>query len=256
MYRLAISVVAAGLLGTQAFAADFAEPVIIPEAPDWTGAYIGLNVGYGWGDFEGWVDVGNATENGLRGILGNDRLPIGDADGWLGGAQIGYNWQHNRLVFGVEADIQFTSIRNDWFEFEINDDDAEYTDVSYRAELDWLGTLRGRIGYAFDRFMIYGTGGLAVGHIDFHVRHTQIEEDDGLDITAVSGSNGSTQWGWTLGIGGEFMLAEHVTAKLEYLYVDLAGDDFYFDFDDSNRDAEGEVGFNAHIVRVGLNYKF
>src|SRR6185437_10872259 len=121
----------------------------------WTGSYFGANAGYGWA-----ANTGDIT---YESTAGPDRSGGPDAAGGFGGGQIGYNWQgvfSNDFVLGVEADIQGSDVDDTWR----GTTDAGL-DGSTRQSLEWFGTVRGRLGWAFDRTLIYGTGGFAYGRV-------------------------------------------------------------------------------------------
>jgi outer membrane immunogenic protein len=178
-------------------------PAYVQPVYNWTGPYIGISGGYGWGnsDFSG---AGGGSV---------------DPSGGLFGATLGYNWQMGALVTGIEGDISWSGLRD--------------SNAGLRTENNWLGTVRGRLGYNAGRWMPYVTGGLAVGDID-------------SNITGV-GSSDKTKAGWTVGAGVEAAIAGPWTAKVEYLYVDLG-----------NGDSIGGIrpDFTTNIVRAGLNYRF
>ncbi len=139
--------------------------------------------------------------------------------GFAGGAQAGYNWQTGPWVFGVEGDIEATG--------------ASDTFAPWKFSNPWFGTVRGRAGYALGNILFYGTAGLAFGELR--------GETFGLSET-------HTNAGWTAGIGAEFGLTQNWSAKLEYLYVDLA---------DSNFLITGVPnGYRFGTVRAGVNYHF
>jgi|DewCreStandDraft_4_1066084.scaffolds.fasta_scaffold12513_3 outer membrane immunogenic protein len=215
------SVVAFGCLLTlavcaaESFAADIPrrgpareQRAVAPTTYNWTGAYIGINGGGAWGrsDF-------------------NAPFPSGgfDIDGGLIGATLGFNWQTGQWVLGVEGDLDWTRIRGS----------SLCAGLPCSTRNDWLGTVRGRLGYAVDRFMPYVTGGLALGNID-------------ATITGI-GTADTTKAGWTVGAGLESALWANWSAKLEYLYVDLGRGDSI---------AGSAADFRAHTVRAGLNYRF
>ena len=160
---------------------------------DWTGFYVGGHFGYGGGS------LGPGT-NPLPeiGVL----FPH-SVTGLIGGYQVGYNRElANRVVLGVEADSTFTSpLDHSAF--------ARMPPVPFNSTIDYVGTARGRIGYAFDRVMPYVTGGFAWGHA-----HVDINDGSGATV-------GRTQFGWTAGAGVEFAVSGNWSAKLEYEYVDL-----------------------------------
>ncbi len=139
--------------------------------------------------------------------------------GFEGGAQAGYNWQTGPWVFGVEGDIEATG--------------AADTFAPWKFSNPWFGTVRGRGGYAFDNILFYGTAGLAFGELR--------GETFGL-------SESHTNLGWTAGVGAEFGLTQNWSAKVEYLYVDLAN---------SNYTITGlSNGYRFGTVRAGVNYHF
>jgi outer membrane immunogenic protein len=139
--------------------------------------------------------------------------------GFEGGVQAGYNWQSGPWVFGVEGDIQATG--------------ADDTFAPWKFSNPWFGTVRGRVGYTFNNVLLYGTGGLAFGELR--------GETFGLSET-------HTDAGWTAGVGAEFGFAPNWSAKIEYLYVDLA---------DSRFTITGfSNGYQFGLVRAGVNYHF
>lgn len=146
---------------------------------NWTGFYFGGHIGYGWGD-----------------------TLVGDNDGFLGGLQLGYNWHFApNWVFGIETDISGTDMNN-----------------SFPSHIDYLGTLRARLGYTWDRVMVYGTGGFAYGR------------------SAIAGFH-DTDTGYALGAGIEWAFAPQWSAKVEYMYHDI---DLV----------------EASTIKFGVNYRF
>lgn len=189
-----------------AVAADPIRPVpVTPIAPvvtayDWSGFYAGVNAGYGWTEAYGPAGVGFTSVNGL-----------------FGGAQIGFNVQHDAVVFGVEADIQASGLSQ--------------TVTGTTVSLDYLGTVRARVGVDVGNGILpYLTAGLAYGQarVDVPPVETQFHS------------------GWAVGGGVEFKLQEAVSLKTEYLYVDL-GERAY---------AGGNAGLRGHTFRVGANFHF
>jgi outer membrane immunogenic protein len=226
MKRVLLSAVAFAALMGSASAADIprrveqvrAAPVAyVTPVYNWSGFYAGINGGFGWG-------TGSFSGPPASGDF--------DTSGGLFGGTLGYNWQTNQVVFGVETDLDWSDIKGSA---------ACGGGVTCRVSNDWLGTARGRIGFAMDRVMPYVTGGLAFGKVN---------------AAATGGNPGTsdTRTGWTLGGGVEFALAGNWTAKGEYLYVDLG------DFNCGTRCGApvgpDRVEFRSHIVRAGLNYRF
>jgi outer membrane immunogenic protein len=224
-------------------ALPYAAPVAVPG--NWSGFYAGLNAGYSVGDDR------STFQTFVNPVIGFDNLEsykISPA-GFLGGGQLGYNWQTGIWVYGLETDIQGTAQRDVVCVQTCNI--GGFFSGTVTQQLPWFGTARGRVGVAVDRSLIYVTGGLAYGQVQ-----TSAVQIDGAG-TAVAVSNNKTRSGWTLGGGIESALIGNWTAKVEYLYVDLGSQTL------SSVDAFGPPGAIAvtadtrdHIVRAGLNYRF
>jgi len=256
---LIASIAALALSAGSALAADM--PLKAPPPPpvalfDWSGFYIGANVGYSWG---------NSTTTFTGTGAGGAFVPFSSSqsmDGWLGGGQIGYNWQFNKnWLLGVEADIQATGQSGSVALPTATGSPCFIlacpftTTGSLQQKLPWFGTARARLGVLpADHWLLYVTGGLAFGEIDSTatVTNTQL----GVTTTAVSSHN-VTQAGWTIGGGVEGVITGRWTAKAEYLYVDLGTV--------NNAFAPGLGGFvtlntSSHVTdnifRVGINYHF
>jgi outer membrane immunogenic protein len=245
MKKLLLTSAAFIALGATSYAADLPAPMAAVEpmpvvAPySWTGFYLGVHAGYGWGDRH--FDYDDDSFLSDCGFGDCDISTAGfdyDPDGWLVGGQIGANYQWNWLVLGVEADASWAHLDDD---LNIDPYFGEELDVDIKVE--WLATIRGRLGLAFDRFMIYGTGGVAFAGID-----TDATWDGDSD------SDSATHTGWTAGLGVEGMITQHLTAKLEYLYADFGEEDF--DYTDITAASFGQADLELHLVRAGLNYKF
>jgi outer membrane immunogenic protein len=217
---ICISLLTAILAWGSATAADLSPGYQQPIAPapvyypvySWTGFYLGINGGGGWGSSQ-WDGVGQF-----------------DVSGGLIGGTIGYNWQISRFVIGAEGDIDWSGIRGTTTVFC----PSGCTTRNY-----WLATVRGRLGYAFDRFLPYVTGGLAVGDINAGL--------PGFPGGSISNA------GWTIGGGLEVGLVRNVSLKAEYLFVDLANFNCGFN---CGLAANGNVSFYANLFRGGLNVRF
>ncbi len=247
-----------------AFAAGAPPPVL-----SWTGFYVGGNIGYGWGSSDSETDV-SGLGLGRFAFAHSDPLSL---NGVLGGAQIGYNWQTaSPWVYGLEADWQGSGERANQSYSDAYSGSGGLLGVvatgtgntNYDASIAWFGTARGRIGYAWDRVLIYGTGGLAYGQV--RLDGTLMDSGTTLILcgpsctpTPYSGtapfSASRVNAGWTLGAGVEGALVGNWTWKAEYLYVDLGS---------LNLSAAGpapttinvHANFTDNIVRFGFNYKF
>ncbi|MEZ5838926.1 MAG: porin family protein [Hyphomicrobiales bacterium] len=205
-----------GLVGGAAQAADLsaeAEPAPAYEAPQtfsWTGPYIGAHIGYAFGQFE------TAAAGVSRNI---------DADGFAGGLLAGINYQVGQFVVGFEGDYTATNF----------DGTRGFPGSVIKGDVDWMATLRGRAGLAVDRYLVYGTGGLALADISLN----GYGSGDGANLT-----------GWTLGAGVEAAVTDNVVVRAEYLYTsfpekwyNLAGTPARADLDE-------------HTLRLGVAYKF
>ena len=247
MRRIGVFVAAALGLSGAAYAADLPVPVeevpFVPtvEAFTWTGAYVGANLGYTWGrdDDVGLFDEENGGFQGEIGTL--------NPDGVFGGVQLGYNQQFDRFVGGVETDFQWSSQEDeiDDYEFEGNGD-VVYTGRA-NSDQDWFGTLRLRAGVAFDRFMVYGTGGLAYANREYTLL---VEDDEDGDREKIEADE-SVDFGYVLGAGAEVAFTDNLSAKAEYQFIDIADEEFS---EDGPFGTDPSVSF--HTVRVGVNYRF
>src|SRR5450759_2527561 len=258
MRRLSLALLAAvSTIALTQFASAADLPVKAPvyKAPmmaplyNWTGFYIGLNAGYSWGRQDN--DLVDAA-TGVTIFSNADNL-----NGFIGGGQIGYNWQVNQWVFGLEADFQgsgqnadgsfATPATNTCLPFASCPVPA--TSTAYTDKLDWFGTVRGRIGYAMGatgNWLPYVTGGWAYGHGEISGTTTS-----GGVATSFSGSQDYS--GWTVGGGVEWAFMNQWSVKVEYLYIDF-GDGPTVPVSATRDIVSGKMTDN--ILRAGLNYKF
>jgi outer membrane immunogenic protein len=199
------------------------------EAFNWGGFYVGINGGYGFGN-SNWNSV-----TGFPTSTGNFNI-----SGGLVGGTIGANYQTGQVVFGVEAD-------GDWSDIKGSSSSGSCVGATCQTSNDWLATFRGRLGYAFQRVLLYGTAGGAAG--DVKATWTG-------GATSVSTSN--TEFGWAAGAGVEFALTHNITAKAEYLFVDLSNGSISCPAGTCAGASASTipVQFDASLIRAGLNYKF
>jgi len=204
-------------------AADIPRPIYkgVPSVIayyNWTGFYAGINVGYAWGTSD-WSDslLGTFASNSPKGFL-------------IGGT-LGYNYQTGSFVWGLEGDIAWA---------DVNGSVSCGLGLTCETSNRWFGTARGRLGYAFDRFLPYITGGAAFGDVRANLNPGPL----------LSASD--TRVGWTVGAGLEYAFLGNWTAKIEYLYVDLGS----FNAGFTPALVPTSVNFKENIVRAGLNYKF
>ena len=283
-HRWLVGTAAAALTVAGAFAAQAADlptrkeapaPVFVPPPFTWTGFYVGVNAGGIWSSGSRnatLIDPGVVwLSNYFPGGIGNNQ------SGFIGGGQAGYNWQSGAFVFGVETDFDGTSLGKTFnyasapFGSVINGvpiptalvGDSLY--VHAKANLDWLGTARGRVGFVAtpdNRLMFYGTGGFAYagGSSNFNV----YDQTQGFFW---GGSPSSSRTGWTLGAGVEYAITNNITIKGEYLYVDLgsqsitttgnlAAINFFNAAGLPLPYATAKINYDASIFRAGVNYKF
>jgi len=227
--NLLMSSVALATISGSAFAADLpsraAPAPYLPPPPvwTWTGFYVGINGGYG----------GDRMSYGTG--IGSTRVT---SSGFLGGGQLGYNWQFptSQFVLGVEVDFQGSSIRASA--------ETPSLGTGFGTKLEWFGTARGRVGYAFGQFMPYVTGGFAYGRLT-----------DYAYGPLGSFSAGGTHTGWTVGAGLEYAITKNLTFKTEYAYIDLGRTAYTTSFSTFTGFTSGTKP-TVHLVRAGLNYKF
>lgn len=289
MMKHLISLASLVALSGSAFAADLpsvkSAPSVAPAAPMWTGFHVGLNAGGTFGNnaalngqtWNMWVPPGNIDYSSAALLSGS--ASISSAAGFIGGGQIGYDWQvpFNGMSFvtGVEADIQGVAAsggnQSRWLASPSADPDWPTTTLLSNqqgtANLSFLGTVRGRFGYLFmPNLLVYGTGGLAYGQVNARIQNTQIWQDETGPWNLVYGQNtySNTQVGWTAGGGLEWMFLPNMSAKVEYLYYDLGRvsgtvvntsyglqSDILSGFE-SATNYSGRISGN--IVRAGVNY--
>ena len=265
---------AIALLGVStASAADLpvkAPPMAAPPVWNWTGFYIGGNVGGAWNDTRDDVFPtgcfltsvtcgGGAVLNPLR----SDSVRL-NGSGVTAGGQAGYNWQRDRFVGGIEGDINYLGI---------NDGSSINRPValplvgnfihSETEKLEWFGTLRGRAGITVTpSFLLYGTGGLAFGGVK---SASAVSFTTTADTYA--GTLDDTRVGWTVGAGGEWMVAPKWSIKAEYLYVDLGKASYTQACTNlpvcgsppqvaPGASYQTDLRVHENIVRIGLNYHF
>jgi len=250
------------LLGTAALlalaigpatAADLKPPPMYKKAPvaavySWSGFYIGLNGGYSWGR--------SSTDFTVTGVTVDSVSQ--DLNGWLFGGQIGYNWQVQTFVFGVEADIQATGQKGT-FDFAtptvcpINNIAVLRCitgNGSVEQKLPWFGTLRARLGVTPSAtWLLYVTGGLAYGEVDTNATFT-------IASASTSASFDTTRTGWVVGGGAEWAISGPWTAKIEYLYMDLGTVNNSFTGLSPFTTVTTNSRITDNIVRVGVNYRF
>lgn len=226
-------------------------PLAVP-APvfTWTGFHIGYNRGYGGAVFNANVGLSSPV------LGGNVSRTFDQASGWFVGGQIGYDYQFaNRVVLGLESDLQWSDIKSSHQAATAasNPLDATYSNTS--QNLEWFGTTRARLGYSFGRLLPYVTGGVAYGKTT--ANGAQLLAGGGI----VAGSASSTNVGWAAGAGLDIALSGNLSARAEYLYLQLPGvSGAAVGLTPSPQ--QGLIGgfstgsSEAHMIRGGTNYRF
>lgn len=227
-----------------------------PPAPaaayNWTGFYVGGNIGYSWGNGAPTYNEPAFSPTLPTTITGSNHL-----DGAIGGGQIGYNWQLNSSwVTGLEADLQLADEKASRNFFFPDGSDGEGVTGSFNSKIVWFGTVRGRLGWLFNpTTMLYATGGLAYGRVS---ASGSFSDSYCTPACMWSFNQAATNYGWTVGGGIEAAVPNTTnwTWKIEYLYIDLgtlSGSGFDTDF-------IGPYNWNARftdsILRFGVNYNF
>lgn len=297
MMRATLLASATLMIAGTAFAADLPARKVAPTAPvapafSWTGFYVGVNAGVNWSsrNVETILNGGDTAAAYYPDIVqAISPSPYGNSrTGFIGGAQIGYNYQINQFVIGAEADFMgmgvskrsgtsasATSLIDLGNDYALNSDVAGTT--STKITQNWLGTVRARAGFAADRFLVYATGGLAYGNVRSQTTSSLTYDQTIIDsfysppiVTPYmagtvpwTGSKTSTQFGYTVGAGVEYAITNNWIIRGEYLYYNLG-----------NVSNVGVVGSAAigtvveatsvisktkvdgNIVRAAVSYKF
>ena len=204
---------------------------------DWSGFYLGLN---GGGIMDNSSVSTSASGTAAWTNTGKEETNSGDP-GFTGGGLMGYNWQLNHAVLGIETDLNFGGMSGDGS--TAFGSTAPITGTSVNYETTWYGTLRGRAGYAFDNVLLYGTVGLAYGdfNTESYIGQKKVASSDWVGI------------GWTAGAGVEYGI-ENWSLGVEYLYVDLGSQSY--SATEANYKVEDNVDNRFSVVRVTLKYSF
>ena len=226
----------------------------VPAAPgtNWTGAYIGAQGGYGWGQTQ-WPDVFGAVPP-----FGS--LPRYDHSGWIAGGTIGINAQTGRFVFGVEGEILATAIKGNLATSD-NAFGGALVNSTFSSKIDWLALASARAGFVVgDRLMLYGKGGLAIAEEQHTATATQ-----SVPAMSINMSGKAVHTGVVVGAGGEYAFAPNWSIKAEYDYIKMFAQQVQF----TANVVGGPFGVGAttvqtadritqdlHLVKFGVNYHF
>jgi outer membrane immunogenic protein len=205
---------------------------LAPAPYNWSGFYIGAHVGGVWGTKD-WTDVTFPAAP--------FNLNSHDMSGFLAGGQVGINWQVSNIVFGIEGQASWTNA------------DGDHACIigirTCRTEANWLGTVAGRLGIAFDRALIYAKGGAAFINEDYLM--TALPGG-----AAIASFTDETRWGWMVGGGIEWGITENWSAKIEYNFMDFREDTFRFVTPAAVFFADNRIDQQMHVVKAGINYRF
>ncbi len=277
MNKIALfSAAAATILAGAASAADLPSrraPLAYVAVPvfTWSGLYIGGNAGYAFSD-KGDVSIaGNNGPVGGPSTIANvasgarPRLTRLEPEGFTGGGQVGYNYQFGSIVVGLEADASYTDLQQTRRVVGTTGASSDFrTDTSY------IGTVRGRLGYAFDRVLVYGTGGFAYGDVQNRATFFATPAAGGLGVVQFAGNRSRMETGYAVGGGMEYALptsfnyfgSNAVTVKAEALYYDLGktsvvvGDTGLAPAATRGQSYTSRFDNSGVLVRAGLNFKF
>ena len=265
----------AALLGTPAFAADIVFPSPPPSPPGWsfTGCYIGANIGAGWGASNvSWTNISDSSttafSTGAATVLPEAADNSLDKTGFIGGGQVGCNYQPGWLVVGVEGDFDFMHLSVTSNTVSLGNTNGGPStivpgNITESFSTDWLSTVRARLGVASGAWFYYATAGLAIARANFS---DQLCFPSAGTPTCNAASSSGTHEGWVAGAGIEWKLAPAWSTKLEYLYADL-GNISYNSTATIVTTAGGVTAFpdatithvhslNENIIRIGVNYQF
>jgi outer membrane immunogenic protein len=209
---------------------------------NWGGIYFGGNLG------AAWVNQSATTMTNLAGVI--EPTTSISSTGFAGGGQLGANFQANQLVLGIEADADYLSNKSTNLGTTTLGG-AVIGTSQFAYKLDFLSTVRGRLGYAFDRTLVYATGGLAMG--EYSVTRTQTTGMVGAATAGTAENYSDLRLGWAAGLGMEYAFSDNWNARLEYLYASLQKVSYTFPLAGRNVTTPIE---SVNLIRAGLNYKF
>lgn len=190
----------------------------------WNGFYIGANGGYSWQEarpVELLTDNVLPAPNNLGQATAASRGTIGDfrAQGGFVGGQVGYNWQYGpSVLFGIESDLQYARIEGSKTGAFTNPNGTIPVSGIANFNIDWFGTVRGRVGMMADSWLLFATGGLAYGRVGYNLSAI---ETGGLALFQTALSASETKYGYVVGGGIEYAFSANITLKGEYQFINL-----------------------------------
>lgn len=259
MKKLCLTAAALSLITGFASAADLPArtytkaPPVVAAAYNWSGFYVGLNVGGAWGDHSVTYNPQyTGAPAGFPAQAATDGSRTFRPSGVSAGGQAGYNWQVSQFVFGIEADIEYLGLKNSYTTpVLIFPGVADYF-FTTSVRQDWMATIRPRVGVAFDRFLVYVTGGVAFSEVSF----AQTVSFAGAPPSTGIGSASATKTGWVAGAGFEYAFAPRWSARFEYLHSDFGSIGFTAVTTTALINSTSSASFRTDLARVGVNYSF
>jgi outer membrane immunogenic protein len=238
------------LIAAPAFGADLPTtksppPPPLPTALNWTGAYVGVEAGYGWvGETQTFLDTDGFAVDPTGTTYNTNR------SGFLGGFDAGYNYQIGQFVLGAEGSFDFTGIKGESVTNSILYPTLGLT-VDEHGKTDWYATLTGRVGFAIDPALLYVKGGAVWSQQEYGGNVTLA----GFAPTVYPNFN-DTRVGWTIGTGVEYAFTKNVSAFAEYDYLDFGTKTYHITDSAGATHTTYSVKTDANLAKVGLNYRF
>ena len=258
MKKLCLTAAILSLMAGFAFAADLpartyakAPAPVAVAAYNWSGFYVGLNVGGAWGDNPyAYNPQYTAAPAGFPAQAAIDGSGKFRPSGVTAGGQAGYNWQASQFVFGIEADVEYLDLKSSYTTPILNFPGVAPYFFATSARQEWMVTIRPRAGVAFDRFLLYVTGGVAFSEVSFAQTVTYTPNAIGI------GSAGATKTGWVAGAGFEYAFAPRWSARFEYLHADFGSIGFTAVVNNGQINSTSSASFRTDVARIGINYSF
>jgi len=241
-----------------------AAPAMAQDASPWSGFYAGLNAGGAWStsDADATLTATGTPPAGTPPIVVGDvtlinganvkgHLGSGHHNTFTGGLEVGYNYvTTSGILLGIETDISFFDIKRRGSR-AVTTPNATFT-ANQEIDTDLLWTFRGRLGYAIDKFLVFGSGGLALTTTDYRLNFT----DSRNPSNPLNYKRGNTRTGWTLGGGAGYAFTDRLSAKAEYLYEDFGTSRYSASSSNGYLSLVTDVHLRSHLFRAGLDYRF
>lgn len=244
MKTIALSLSILAVTAVSAFGADLPArvytkaPPVIPEVWDWSGFYIGVQGGGGWGTSkETFFNAPNSPA-----FVGTQNY---DISGGMAGGVAGYNWQSGPVVFGIEGDYNWANIKGTSGIINVGPPSLGDT---YFTNVRSFGDVKGRVGWAANQLLVYVDGGAAFAQIN-HQYDAALNGGAGNTF-----SSNTSRTGWTVGVGLEYMFARNWTGRVEFDWVGLGTSQIQYTAVPPTNYSSWSDSFG--VVKVGVNYKF